>query len=158
MRESLRVGVAFGLTSGVITTMGLMVGLTSGTHSRAVVLGGILTIAVADAFSDALGIHLSEESENRHTAGQIWGSTVATFLSKFLFAMTFVIPVALLPLTAAVVVSLIWGFSALTVLSYVMAKVKREAPWKIIAEHLIIGALVITITHYVGHWVAIVTA
>ena len=41
MQEQLRTGMAFGLTSAVITTLGLMVGLHSGTHSRLVVLGGI---------------------------------------------------------------------------------------------------------------------
>jgi len=33
--------------------MRLMVGLHSGTRSRTVVIGGILTIAIADAMSDA---------------------------------------------------------------------------------------------------------
>ena len=55
--------MSFGLTSGIITTLGLIVGLHSGTHSKLAVIGGILTIAMADAFSDALGIHVSEESE-----------------------------------------------------------------------------------------------
>ena len=61
-KHSLRIGFSFGLTSGIITTLGLMVGLHAGTHSRLAVIGGILTIAIADAFSDALGIHISEES------------------------------------------------------------------------------------------------
>ncbi|MBH0196170.1 MAG: hypothetical protein HP494_11385, partial [Nitrospira sp.] len=64
MKASWKTGLSFGLTSGVITTLGLMVGLHSGTHSRAIVIGGILTIAIADAMSDALGIHVSEESNN----------------------------------------------------------------------------------------------
>ena len=55
MKDLLRTGISFGLTSAVITTLGLMVGLNSGTHSQIVVLGGIITIAIADAFSDALG-------------------------------------------------------------------------------------------------------
>jgi vacuolar iron transporter family protein len=54
-------GLSFGLTSGVITTLGLIVGLHAGTHSRAAVLGGIFTIAIADSLFDALGIHLAEE-------------------------------------------------------------------------------------------------
>ena len=74
MKDSLRTGISFGLTSAVITTLGLMVGLHSGTHSRIVVLAGILTIGVADAFSDALGIHISEEAENIHSAKEIWGA------------------------------------------------------------------------------------
>ncbi len=108
MKDSLRTGITFGLTSAVITTLGLMVGLHSGTHSRTVVLGGILTIAIADAFSDALGIHVSEESENTHTTRQIWLSTFATFFAKFLFALTFAVPVFFLSLTTAIFVSLVW--------------------------------------------------
>lgn len=64
MKHSLRTGFCFGLTSGIITTIGLMVGLYSSTNSKLVVIGGILTIAVADAFSDALGIHIAEESKH----------------------------------------------------------------------------------------------
>jgi len=153
LKESLRTGISFGLTSAVITTLGLMVGLHSGTHSRLVVLGGIVTIAVADAFSDALGIHISEESENTHTAKEIWGSTVVTFLAKFLFAMTFAIPVFFLPLSTAILVSLIWGLSILAILSYVVAKKQGERPWKIVAEHLLIAVVVIAITHWLGDWI-----
>lgn len=65
IKQSFRTGLGFGLTSGVITTLGLMVGLHSGTNSKTAVIGGILVIAVADAFSDALGIHLSEESSKK---------------------------------------------------------------------------------------------
>ena len=61
MKNSVRTGVSFGLTSAVITTLGLMVGLHSGTHSKMIVLSGIFTIAIADAFSDGLGIHISKE-------------------------------------------------------------------------------------------------
>ena len=47
MKRSVKAGFSFGLTSGVITTLGLMVGLHSSTHSKLVVIGGILTIAIA---------------------------------------------------------------------------------------------------------------
>ena len=150
MKDSLRTGVSFGLTSAVITTLGLMVGLHSGTHSRVVVLAGILTIAIADAFSDALGIHVSEEAENKHTIKQIWAATISTFLAKFLFAMTFVVPVILFPLSTAIVISLIWGLSILTLLSCIIAKSQNEPPWKIVGEHLMIAIAVIAITHWVG--------
>ena len=154
MKDWLRTGVSFGLTSAVITTLGLMVGLQSGTGSKLVVIGGVLTIAIADAFSDALGIHVSEESENVHTPRQVWGATVATFLAKFVFALTFIVPVLLLPLSAAVVVSVAWGLSILAILSYFMARAQGERPWKIIGEHVLIAGLVIAITHWVGHWVS----
>lgn len=154
MKGSLRTGISFGLTSAVITTLGLMVGLHSGTGSKLVVLGGVITIAIADAFSDALGIHVSEESENVHTTRQIWSATIATFMAKFIFALTFVVPVLLLPLFTAIIVSLVWGLSILTVLSYFIAKAQGERPWKIVGEHVLIAIVVIAITHWVGDWVA----
>ena len=46
-----RTGLFFGASSGVITTLGLIVGLYSGTGSLVAVLGGICVIAVADAMS-----------------------------------------------------------------------------------------------------------
>jgi VIT1/CCC1 family predicted Fe2+/Mn2+ transporter len=154
MKDSLRTGISFGLTSAIITTLGLMVGLHSGTHSKIVVLAGILTIAIADAFSDALGIHVSEEADGKHTIKQIWAATISTFLAKFLFAMTFVVPVMLFTLSTAIVISLIWGLSILSLLSHIIAKSQSEPPWKIVGEHLMIAIVVIGITHWVGDWLA----
>ena len=154
MKHWLRTGISFGLTSAVITTLGLMIGLHSGTHSKIVVFAGILTIAIADAFSDALGIHISEEAKNTSTVKQVWGATVVTFLTKFLVAMTFVVPVLLLSLSAAIVVNLIWGMSILSVLSYIIAKSQGEPPWKIVGEHLLIAIVVIGVTNWVGDWIA----
>ena len=153
MKDSLRTGISFGLTSAVITTLGLMVGLHSGTQSRIVVLAGILTSAVADAFSDALGIHISEEAENIHSAKEIWGATVATFLTKFLFAMTFLVPVLFISLSVAIIVNLIWGLSILTVLSYIITRSQGKPPWKIVGEHLLIAIVVIGATHWLGGWI-----
>lgn len=153
MRIPLKIGFSFGLTSGVITTLGLMVGLHAGTHSMTAVLGGILTIAVADAMSDALGIHVAEESKNHGNIKEIWESTMATFAAKFVIAGTFAIPVLFLPLDLAVVASLIWGLSLLAILSYALARAQQVPPWKVIGEHVMIGLCVVTLTHYLGEWV-----
>jgi len=99
MKQSLMTGFSFGLTCGVITPLGLMVGLNAGTHSRLAVIGGIVTIAVADALSDALGIHVAEESKNNGSVSEVWESTIAALLAKFLTALTFVVPVLLLAYT-----------------------------------------------------------
>jgi len=155
MRHSVKVGLSFGVTSGIITTLGLMVGLHSGTNSRLAVIGGILIIAVADALSDALGIHISEEFENKHTGKQIWASTIATFFAKFAFALTFVIPVLLLELPIAILVSITWGFLMLSVISYGVSKEQKVSPWKVIGEHLFIASIVIITTHYLGDWIAL---
>lgn len=154
MRHSLKTGLCFGLTSGIITTLGLMVGLHSSTRSESIVIGGILIIAIADALSDAMGIHMSEESENKHTPKEIWESTLATFLSKFIFALTFIVPILLFQLSTAIIVSIIWGLSLLGIFSFYIAREQKTNPLKVVAEHLVLAAIVIIITHYVGDWIS----
>jgi VIT1/CCC1 family predicted Fe2+/Mn2+ transporter len=154
VKHSLKVGLSFGLTSGIITTLGLMVGLHSGTHSKIAVIGGVLTIAIADAFSDALGIHISEESEDRHVTKEIWESTVSTFLSKLVFASTFIVPILLFQLLTAIVVSVIWGLSLLSIFSFLIAKEQKVKPWKVVMEHLVIALTVVVIAHYIGDWIS----
>ncbi|MDD5290487.1 MAG: hypothetical protein PHZ04_00005, partial [Patescibacteria group bacterium] len=122
MKHSIKKGFSFGLTSGVITTLGLIIGLDSATGSSLVVIGGILTIAIADALSDALGMHISEESENCHTTKEVWTATASTFLTKFFFALTFIIPVLIFTLPNAIIASVIWGLILITTFSFFMAR------------------------------------
>ena len=149
-----RTGLFFGATSGVITTIGLIVGLNSGTQSVIAVLGGILVIAVADAMSDALGIHLAEESDPDATTQHVWAATISTFLYKFVFALSFAVPLLLLPLGEAVAASIAWGMLVIVVLSYFLARAQRASPVAIIGEHLGIAILVVVLSHFIGAWVS----
>jgi len=152
--DGARTGLFFGATSGVITTIGLIVGLNSGTRSLTAVLGGILVIAVADAMSDALGIHLAEESDPDTTHGHVWSATIMTFITKFVFSISFAVPLLLLPLSTAVIASVAWGMLVIVVLSYFLARSQDESPLAIIGEHVGIAILVVIFSHYIGVWVA----
>jgi VIT1/CCC1 family predicted Fe2+/Mn2+ transporter len=157
MKISIRKGVGFGLTSGIITTLGLIVGLNSGTGSRLVIIAGILTIAIADAFSDSLGIHISEESGQKNKSHkEIWESTISTFFSKLIIALSFLIPILLFTLRQAIIMSIFWGFLLITLFSYYIARIKRSSSQKIIIEHLLIATFVILATHFVGTWIAVI--
>jgi VIT1/CCC1 family predicted Fe2+/Mn2+ transporter len=151
--DGARTGLFFGATSGVITTVGLLTGLYAGTGAVAAVLGGILVIAVADAMSDALGIHLAEEADPNTTTQHVWSATIATFFAKFVFAASFAVPLLLLPLQTAVIVSIAWGMFVITVLSYFLAQSQGERALPIIAEHLGIAILVVVLSHFIGAWV-----
>ncbi len=153
MRPSLKIGFSFGVTSGIITTLGLIVGLNAGTHSRSVVIGGILTIAIADSFSDALGVHVSEEAVEKRAEKEVWLSTLSTFIAKFIFAMTFVIPILLFHLSTAIIISVIWGLFVLGIFSFYIARVQEVKPWKVIVKHLLVAIIVIIATHYTGNWI-----
>lgn len=150
MKISLKKGLNFGLTSAVITTLGLITGLNSSTGSKMVIISGILIIAVADSFSDALGIHISTESEGNSTNKEVWQATFATFLSKFIFALTFLIPYLFLGLNLAFWVDIVWGGLILIFVSYRLAKQQNLKPQGIIFEHLFISVVVLFLGYYIG--------
>ena len=150
MKAAVKTGYSFGLTSGVITTLGLIIGLDSSTHSKLAVIGGILTIAVADAFSDALGIHISKESELGESDSDVWRATISTFVFKFITAATFILPAWLLPLELSVPISVAWGIIILTVVSYRLAKSRGKKYAEVIFEHLAVATVVITVAYFIG--------
>ncbi len=148
--QAIETGINFGLTSGVITTLGLMVGLHSGTKSMLAVVGGIITIAIADSLSDALGIHISKEAEGTASKKEIWLATFVTLITKMVMALSFIIPVLLFDLTKAIIISVIWGMFVLSILSYKLAISQNEKPIVVVSEHLGIAILVVFATYYVG--------
>jgi VIT1/CCC1 family predicted Fe2+/Mn2+ transporter len=154
MSISIRKGLSFGLTSGVITTLGMIVGVNASTSSRLAVIAAIVAIAIADAFSDSVAMHVSEESEGIHTKKDIWEATLTTFLTKFILALTFVIPIWFLPLDIAVVVDIVWGLSIMTTFNILLAQSQEENVPRVVSEHLVIAIIVVVITYIVGSFLS----
>ena len=150
MKASIVKGLSFGLASGIVTTLGLMVGLYTGTNSKLAVLGGILTIAIADAMSDAFGILLSEKSQKEKDHEYIWQASFATFFAKLIFALTFAVPVLFLELGTAILVSIGWGIFLLGIVSILIAEWRKESVWKTVLEHWGIAVAVITLAYLAG--------
>jgi VIT1/CCC1 family predicted Fe2+/Mn2+ transporter len=148
-----RTGVFFGATSGVITTIGLIAGLNAGTNSVVAVLGGILVIAVADAMSDAMGIHLAQEADPESTHAHIWAATFWTFFTKLFVALTFALPLLWFPLDLAVAIAVGWGLLVITILSAVLARIQNTRTLSVVTEHLLIAIVVVAVSHFIGVWV-----
>lgn len=149
MNTSIIRGLCFGLTSAVITTLGLMIGLFSASATRSIIIVGILTIAIADSLSDAFGMHVSEESFVK-SHKNVWKATGATFFTKFFFALTFIIPILFFDLDKAVLINIIYGLILLVVFNYHLAKLRKINVYKTILEHISIAIVVIISTYFIG--------
>lgn len=154
MDKTEKIGISFGLTSASITTLGLIIGLETGTGSRLAVAVGILTIAIADAFSDSLGVHLAKESEGNFNHREVWKATGYTFFFKFVFALTFLVPILLLKGPASIIIAIAWGLLILIGLNYYIARVNKKNPVRMILEHLSISVLVIACSFLAGKLIA----
>ncbi len=150
MKESIKRGLSFGLTSGVITTLGMVVGLNSSTHSLLAIIGGIVVIALADSMSDAFGVHMSEEITNGKDQKKVWESTWATFIFKFIFAFTFIIPFIIFSMDYAIIACVIYGLLLIGIFSYYLGASQKMNKLHVVLEHLGIAIFVIIVTHFVG--------
>jgi len=151
--SSIKTGISFGLASGVITTLGVMIGLYFGTFSKGIVLAGILTVAISDAFSDGMGIHFSEEIRGVHTTKEIWIATITTFIAKFIVAISFFFPVLFFSIIIAIIWNCIWSFLLVGLFSYYICKKQNKSPIKAISEHFILMIVVIFVTYFSGRFI-----
>ncbi len=157
MKISFKKGFSFGLTTAIITTLALMVGLNASTSSVAVIISGILIIAIADSLSDSLGMHISEEASEKNSK-EVRESTLSTFLAKFIVSSTFILPVLVLPLQEAISLSIIWGLILITILSFFIAKRDEKNPLWTISEHIALMLFIVFLTHNIGTWISSVIA
>ena len=127
----------------------MIIGFYFSTYSKAVIIGGILIIAVSDSMSDALGMHISEEFNGR-SARDVWIATGSTFFFKFVFAIVFVVWFFLFDVRNAVIFSVIWGALLMILFSYYLAKSQKVSALRVVFEHIFIMALVMIITYFVG--------
>ncbi|MFA6255102.1 MAG: hypothetical protein WC675_03670 [Patescibacteria group bacterium] len=143
----------FGSTSAIITNLALIAGLDSSLNAKINIIASILMIAIADNISDSLGIHIYQEAEGLNKK-EVWTSSLSNFLARFFLSIIFIIIVILLPLNIAVIGSIIFGLSIIAIISYEISIHKGENPYKATANHLIIAAVVIFISSYLGDWIS----
>ena len=153
MKESWRSGLGFGVTSGIVTTAGLIVGLGSGTHSTLAVLGGIVALAVSDGLSEAMGLHVAKKAENAPKRDAL-ESTLGLLASKFFTTLTFAIPILLTNLKTALVIDVVWGLLLLAALTAGLPDHGNRGVWREVAEHEAIAIVVIAAAYATGLLVA----
>jgi VIT1/CCC1 family predicted Fe2+/Mn2+ transporter len=150
-KDAISKGMGFGITSAIITTMGLIVGTHSSTNLQHAVVAAILVIAFADSMADAFGVYSSERGRDNVTTKDALISMVAAFITKFIFALTFIIPIILISnLHTAIIIDLIYGIGVLIFVNYKLAKKKKENIFKTIILHVGLAVLVVVGSHYLG--------
>jgi hypothetical protein len=141
---------SFGAVSAVITCLAIIISFDTNDTSKLVIIGSLCVIALADNISDTLGIHIYQEGEFS-SFRNVWRATLSNFITRLCVILIFILFVVTLPPLLASVFSILYGFLILTIISYLVARKKNLAPKMIIAEHLVIAALVLGLSKYVTY-------
>jgi predicted membrane protein (TIGR00267 family) len=166
-------GVAFGTMDGLITILGVVIGVANATGSSAIVVISGLVAGVANAFGNSIGFYASELAEraehlheNQHVSSMAEArrSTLLSFLTSLASMAVPVVPFTLLEnLQLAMTISLIAALALLFVLGSLVGKLGRENPWRFGLRYVLLGlagaALSFVIGDLlkdlltVGHWI-----
>ena len=146
---------SFGIASGVLTTLGIIIVLDASTVSRVAVIAGIVAVGVADSMSDAFGVYSLKKSERGTSQKNAITASVSTFLGKLICAATFIIPFMVVPTDAAVRISIMWGVLLLILVNFEIAIIQRESIWKTIVLNVFLAMLVMVISYYAGTYLSV---
>jgi VIT1/CCC1 family predicted Fe2+/Mn2+ transporter len=143
---------SMGATAAIITSMGLIAGLTQSDTMRQTTIAGLLIIAIADNISDSLGIHIYKESEGAKKR-EILSATFGNFLLRLILVVSFIMIVVLFPSVQALIISSVWGLTLLILLSYSIAKAKKTTVRAEIIWHVVVALLVIIGSKLLGGFI-----
>ena len=145
--------ISYGGTAAVVTSTALIIGLVAADATKPVIISALLIAAIADNLTDALSIHIYQESEQLDKKDAFAG-TIANFLTRLLFGISFVLLVGLVPLPHVAKAAIIWGTLLLATLTYLVARERKVKPLPEILKHLVVAFAVITVSRMIGHWIA----
>jgi VIT1/CCC1 family predicted Fe2+/Mn2+ transporter len=138
---------SFGATSAVTSSLALMVGLNQLGVSGVGMIGALLVIGLADNIADSLGMHIYSESRlKNHTKL----NTITNYLTRLAITLLLIAFVIFLPITYAIIASVIIGLIVLTILSYFIAKAHKLNPYRNVAEHLAVAVLALIVGQLIG--------
>jgi len=144
-------GATFGVMDAVITVLGVIIGLSIITDKQFIVLAGVFTAGIADAFANAAGIHVAQETETHHDEREVFKSTIFCFLATVGTTVFLSFPIILFALTPGRYISIGLGLFLLLGLGYAVSKINKQFnPYKLALEYFIIGVSVIAICFVIG--------
>lgn len=133
-------GATFGIMDGIITILGVMWGL-SVTHSKFILVIGILTAGIADSFANAAGMHVSQETEIKKKK-EVRKSTIFCFISTLLIAAILTSPLIFFSVNTAVMLAGLIAIIILIALGYFVAKLSKRKPFSLITEYTLMGIII----------------
>ncbi len=146
----------FGLQDGIVSTTGVVVGISTGVSDKSIIVLAALVAVTVEASSMAAGQYTSEKSVHqmdktgKHTDNLITGAIIMFF--AYLIGGAFsIIPTILFPQPEARYIAIISAFIGLFTIGYVKGKVVEHHAMRSAVELLAIGGIATLVGVIVGY-------
>lgn len=149
----------FGFNDALVSTTGVIVGISTGTSNKdVVILAGVVTILV-EALSMGSGQYLSSKSAHQLEKTNAFKvpliSGIIMFWAYFAAGLVPLLPILIFPMEYSRDVAIVASLIGLLTLGYVKGKIVKVSPIKSAIEIFIIGGLATAIGIIVGNVLAI---
>jgi len=148
---------SYGASAAVVTSTALITGLSAANTTRTVILTALLIAALADNLTDALSVHIFQESEQLDQTDAFTG-TVTNFFTRLLLCISFAPAVAWFPVAHVAEGAILWGAVLLAILTYLVARERKVSPALEVVKHLMTASAVIAMSMLIGHWIGTLLA
>lgn len=145
----------FGLQDGLVSTTGVVVGISIGVESKAVIILAAFVAVTVEASSMAAGQYSSEKAVHqmdktgKHTDNVLVGAGIM-FVSYLLAGLIPIIPIVFLDQPMGRLASIAAAFIALFIIGYVKGRLVEHSPLRSAFELFFIGAIATSIGLIVG--------
>ena len=146
----------FGLQDGIVSTTGVVVGISTGVSDKAIIVLAALVAVTVEASSMAAGQYSSEKAvhqlnkNEKHTDSLFVGALIM-FLSYLMGGAFSIIPILLFDQPIARVFAIASAFVGLFIVGYVKGYLVEHKPLRSAIELFIIGSVTTTIGIIVGY-------
>lgn len=153
--DYLRSGL-FGIQDGLVSTTGVVVGISTGVEDKAIIILASLVAVTVEASSMAAGQYSSEKAVHqldktgKHTDSLTTGALVM-FFGYLLGGVVPIIPTMIFNQPQARIIAIIAAFIGLFILGYTKGHLVRVKPLRSAFELFVIGAIATTIGLLVGY-------
>lgn len=153
--DYLRSGL-FGIQDGLVSTTGVVVGMSTGIEDKAIIILASLVAVSVEASSMAAGQYSSEKAVHqmdktgKHTDSLMIGALIM-FFGYLIGGLMPIIPTVIFNQPQARIISILAAFLGLFTLGYLKGKLVDHKPLRSAIELFIIGAMATTIGLIVGY-------
>jgi vacuolar iron transporter family protein len=145
----------FGLQDGLVSTTGVVVGISTGIEDKAIIILAAFVAVTVEASSMAAGQYSSEKAVHqmdktgKHTDNLIIGALIM-FISYISAGMIPIFPTVLFDQPIARIITVIFAFLGLFVIGFVKGSIVGQKPLRSATELFIIGGIATLIGLVVG--------
>lgn len=148
--------IMFGFEDALVSTTGVVVGVSAGTSNPSVILlAGLVTVTVealsmgAGSYLSERAVHQIERSKKKHPDSPLFGG-ILMFFAYLIAGMIPVIPIILFEFPRSAIFSVIAALTGLFLLGYAKGKIVRVSAVRSGVEIFVVGGLATIVGLIVG--------